>query len=499
MKSSANPNSGRPGRSGTIGGGLWTALERIVSQVAQLVIFIVAARLLGPADFGLFALVAACAILLQRVAEGGWAPYIMSWPGDTTVPRQVLLVAIASGVLAAIFGIVSGGVLAAVGMSPEVVTLVELFSVWVCLAVVSSTQKGILIWRGQLRASSLAEMSGELVGLGIALLALYSGAGVFALAYGRLAMQATHLLVSFAATRMTPLPGLRGDAFRTMLRTSGHFFFARMIYNFRVYTATFLVGFFLGPAAVGFYRAAERLTGALGEVVGVPAHIVAWNLFRQARAKHDGKTDGFQSVANWFIPAVFAASIPLFLWLGLMGHDIVVGLLGEEWLPALPVLGLLAIARMLAVFGQTTEPVLSLAGEIRRLPPVALLYLGVTVALVAVSAPFGLVPLAVSQILISVTVITTTAILFRRYAAIDWREVVPNMVPLIVPLMLGAGCLVLLRDGPVGREWHPMARAVLFSVPAVAIYAGGLAVTAPKLRRSVMCRLRRRGSKGGDM
>jgi O-antigen/teichoic acid export membrane protein len=39
--------------------GAWTMVERVVSQAAQFVIFIVAARVLGPAEFGVFALISA--------------------------------------------------------------------------------------------------------------------------------------------------------------------------------------------------------------------------------------------------------------------------------------------------------------------------------------------------------------------------------------------------------------------------------------------------------
>ena len=89
---------GKPGRLGaTLGGGAWTVGERVIAQISQLVIFITAARILSPAEFGVFSLVSACAILLLRTSEAGWAPYIMSWQGDDTVPRQVLMIAILSG------------------------------------------------------------------------------------------------------------------------------------------------------------------------------------------------------------------------------------------------------------------------------------------------------------------------------------------------------------------------------------------------------------------
>ena len=50
---------------------------RLFSQVAQLIAFVGAARVLSPAEFGFFAFVSAIAFLFVVVSEGGWAEFIM--------------------------------------------------------------------------------------------------------------------------------------------------------------------------------------------------------------------------------------------------------------------------------------------------------------------------------------------------------------------------------------------------------------------------------------
>ncbi len=484
----ARRNKGRG--SGAIGGGLWTMAERLTSQSSQLVIFVVAARILGPADFGVFALVAACAILLMRLAEGGWSPYILSYAGDSTVPRQVLLVAIISGAMAAVAGGLVGLTLPFVGFSTQIVTLVVLFSGWVLLAVTSSAQKAILIWQGRLRAAAVSEIFGEIAGLGVALMALYGGQGVLSLVYGRLAFQTVQLIVSFSITRLSPLPGMERTAFREMMRVSGQFFISRMIYNFRVYAATFMVGAFLGPAAVGFYRAAERLTGAMGEVVGVPTQTLAWNLFRQAREDDNGGTGKFQAVANTFFPVLLAAAVPLFVWLSIMGEDLIRGLLGEEWLPTLPVLAVLVFARAINLVGFLTEPILSLAGQIHRLPAISVLYLLVTIVAVLVSAPFGLIPLAVAQVGVSSVVAGTTFWLLHRHAGLEWGAILRRLPRIVLAIVIGAGTMVLLRNSPMTASWPPLLRAFGLILPVVIVYAGALVALEPTVRGLVMGRLR---------
>ncbi|WP_187393865.1 hypothetical protein [Oceaniovalibus sp. ACAM 378] len=90
-----------PGRKAT---DAFRVVGRLVPQLAQLAVFIVAARLLGPVEFGIFALASACAIVLLRATDAGWAPLIIPQPGVETGPLQVLLIAILSGTACGLSG-----------------------------------------------------------------------------------------------------------------------------------------------------------------------------------------------------------------------------------------------------------------------------------------------------------------------------------------------------------------------------------------------------------
>lgn len=90
-----------PGRKAT---DAFRVVGRLVPQLAQFAVFIVAARLLGPVEFGIFALASACAVLLLRAADAGWAPFIIPRPGAETGPLQILLIAILSGTACGLSG-----------------------------------------------------------------------------------------------------------------------------------------------------------------------------------------------------------------------------------------------------------------------------------------------------------------------------------------------------------------------------------------------------------
>ncbi|TFL18399.1 oligosaccharide flippase family protein [Jannaschia formosa] len=476
-----------------VGAGALSATERVVAQICQFAIFVIAARALGPAEFGTFALVSACAILLMRAAEVGWAPYIMCWSGDASVPRQVLALAVLSGVVAGALGFLGAALGGLLGLEGTTVTLAELFALWVVLATVSSAQKGMMIWMHRLRSSAVCEITGELAGLAVALGALWTGWGVLALVFGRLAYQIVHLALSLAVTRLLPDFRVRLERMTELIDFSRDFFFSRMLSNIRLYVATFIVGGALGPTEVGYLRVAERLVGAIGEVIVVPAQILGWAAFKTARDTGDPLAarvrvgDGLVT----FQRLIWAISVPLFAWLMLTSDVLVAGLLSEEWLPAVPLVLLLALARLLITFGVATEPLMSLLGQSRVLPRLSLLTLATFTVAALVAVPFGLHAVVWGQVGASAILMVVTLRLFDDHAGVGPLRILRELSTLIPPLVVGVAAL-LLADWALSRQdlLPPLGQTVVSGLFAGTVYAGALALLAPSVLRALIGRPR---------
>lgn len=473
-----------------------TVAERIISQVAQFTIFVLAARILGPADYGVFALVAASAILLLRVAEVGWAPFIMSRSGDDTVPRQVLLIAIIAGIIVGGIGMAGAGVARVLGATPDIVWLTLLFSVWVMLANTSSAQKGVLIWQGRMKASAICEITGEIVGLIVAAATLLSGWGLLALAFARLAYQTTHLALSFAITRRGPKTGMTRDLMRELWVFSAQIFTSRMLINIRLYTATFIIGGFLGPTAVGLFRAADRLVSAAAEVIAVPGQLLAWTLLRKARDDGDvaGRRDRINAQVGQHIKMITMAGAPLLIWLMVMSDELIGGLLSAEWAAAAPLVAILAISRLLFIFGILTEPLMSIVGQAGRLPGFTLLVLIVSVALTLIAAQFGVYAVAWAQVAIAAIVLAATVWLFRKHAGVDWQAVLATLRGALAPLAVGVGVLILADAIAAPAGLPDLAEALGLGLLACCIYALAIRWLDPEFWRQLTGGFRKSGA-----
>jgi len=420
-----------------VGDGASTLVSKIVSQVVQLVIFLVAARMLESTEFGLYAFSSAIVVMLVVIAEGGWGEFVMKAECTDRELDQIGTIAFIAGVLVTIVGLLAAAIAWRPFSRPHEALLLLLFSCWFLPSSLYAVYDGLLVARGLLRKQAVIRMASEVAGLCVTVLGLWLGWNVFSLAAGRLVSQLVCLVGSAAVLAWHPRPYLTWPFAREILEFSSHILSNRLILFLRSYSGTLAIGSFLGLAEAGYYRVAERIVAAFSELIGEPARMLAWTLFRRA-AQVIG-SDGRQ--VRDAGPVLMAISTPIYLGLSLISSDLIGIVLGEKWAPAAVLVTILSMKQVLLMPGYVTEALLSLSGNIRRMPPTLLLNAVVSVSLILLLAPFGVVAAACGQCLAALISFVTSMHLQRNYGGLRWERVLRKSGYLAIAIALMASAV----------------------------------------------------------
>ncbi|MFN4098273.1 MAG: oligosaccharide flippase family protein, partial [Pararhodobacter sp.] len=315
-------------------GGAFIAMSRAVGQIAQVATFLVGARILGPADFGIFAMVSAAAVLMSVTAQAGWSGFILSARHSAQEVRQVLSLSTLFGLALSLAGITfaASGVLGA--DHAEVTALALWFSIWVLLATLAEGQFAVLLHREQVGAAAACQIAAEVTGFAVAVWSLLSGHGVLSLAWGRLAAQGVQLASMLAVSRTLPTLHLTAAVARRAVIFSTHVVGTRLLANVSQYIGTFAVGGFLGAEAAGLFRLGQRLVGAASELMNEPARVVTWLYLRRTMAPFDDRESpqavkALQRAVERLVPGLMIIGAPLFVGLMLLSPQLLEALLGE--------------------------------------------------------------------------------------------------------------------------------------------------------------------------
>lgn len=449
-------------------------------QLVQFAIFLIAVRVLTPAEFGTFALAAAVIALLRLMSVAGWPEYIMSCKGSSRRPRQALFAAMSCGALCALAGLLLSIAAQAAFNGPDTGALIRALSAAIFFNAIAAAQSGILNWQGRLSAAVLPPLFAELANLAVAGWALLHGHGVMGLAYGRLASAVLWAASASLLSRSLPLAVIQRATLLAMAGFAWQVMLTRLLAAARLYAATFIIGAFLGAAPVGYYRAAQRVIAAFGEIASEPARILAWSMFRTARDR-DGGAEGFDTVAQRFFTVLAYGAAGLFLIAALLAPQIAAALFGPGWEATVPLMQILAVAAALRTTAHTLTPILSLAGKVRWMPRLMLIYGLISIAAVSAAAPFGMIPTACAEAAAAAIIFGLNAKVMQMAAEIRWPAILWRARGVLPAAAAAALAVVFLQGAAAG--WPALGQVLLLAPAAAAAYAAVLLALDGDFRR----------------
>jgi len=318
---------------------LWSAGGTWITQAISLLVFFVLARLLTPEAFGLVALANVAIALLNVLSEQGL--------GDAVVQREEiepghldsafwLQVGVSLLLYTIIF--VFAPTLARLFDQPEYSQVLRWLSVGLIVRAMSSTQVAIL--RRELHFKilairrTLAVVAGGIVGIGMAA----AGYGVWSLVGMQLTGAALGSIALWAAAPWRP-----------KLRFSTRY--ARDLLGYGIYAVGFgiltflnrrsddlLIGAFLGAVALGFYTVAYRMLQVLTDLLISIMSAVALPTFSRVQSDLPRLRRGFLQA----LQIAGLVALPAFCWVAVATPD-VIRVFGDKWIPATPVMRILAL------------------------------------------------------------------------------------------------------------------------------------------------------------
>jgi PST family polysaccharide transporter len=290
----------------------WTLLTYAATRAVTLVTTLALARLLAPADFGLFAM-ATLGMELLSVFSGLWlgAALIVRREMDSRAQGTVLTLLLGAGALLALVLSALAPALAAFFGEPRLAGMVALLAAVLLVSGVNWFYETVLQRELAFRRRFVCQLMRTLTFAGVALVLAILGAGVWSLVVAYLV---GHLADGAALLALTPYrvrPTFdRGEA-RRILR-EGRGFLGQDLATFLGKNADYLaVGRLLGPMQLGFYAMAYRQASLPYYAIAEPVAKVTFPAFAQMRHRGEDVRGAFLNVVRMVALATCPAGVIL--------------------------------------------------------------------------------------------------------------------------------------------------------------------------------------------
>lgn len=239
---------------------VWNYVVFALSKSLTLIMTVVLARLLGPAEFGLFALALLIMMMFDYVRDLGVAVALVqrSEPWSRLAPTGLTLTT-AFGVLVGVLAAAAAPLAAAALGEPALTSLVRVLAIGLVISALGVLPLAILRRRLDFRRRLLPEVSGALVKTAIAIGLAMAGHGVWSLVWAQLAAS----VVTTAGYWLVVRPPLRFGFDAAVARVLVRFGMPVTAVSFLSFAVTSVdyaaIGRRLGSVDLGYYTLAYRL------------------------------------------------------------------------------------------------------------------------------------------------------------------------------------------------------------------------------------------------
>ena len=322
----------------TVKGIVWIGIQNWGSQMISFAVFSILARLLGPEAFGLVALSSVFFAFMQVFIDQGFGQAIIQRrnlePGhlDTAFWTNLGMGVVLMGITCA-----CAELIAAFFKQPALTPILRWLSLSFIFGGLESVQLTLLSRELSFKTVAIRSLIATIAGGVVGVVMAVQGFGAWSLVGQNIASGVIGIIVLWGSTHWRPGFNVSIRHFKELF-AFGINVTGISILNFLNRRADdFLIGYFLGPVALGYYTVAYRILMITSQLMIGTIQRVSLPVFSQLQDQPDRLRQAFYSA----IQITSLVAFPAFLGATVLAPELIVVLFGDRWAPSIPVMQVL--------------------------------------------------------------------------------------------------------------------------------------------------------------
>ncbi|WP_214407134.1 oligosaccharide flippase family protein [Pseudonocardia lacus] len=465
----------------------WNYVVFALSKSTTLIMTVVLARLLGPADFGLFALALLVMTMFDFVRDFGIGVALVQRP------EQWSKVAPTGATLTLVSGVLIGGLAAALAPvaafllgDPRLTPIVQVLAIALVISALSVLPMAALRRRLDFRGRLLPEVAGAVLKAAVAIGLAAGGVGVWSLVWAQLAGSLVTTVGYWVLGRTSLRLGMDRRLAVALLKfglpVTAVAFLTFAVFN----TPTAAIGRLLGAEELGYYTLAYRLP----DLVVINLCAVVGDVLFSALSRLQDDKPALAARYLQTVRTVVALSAPIGFGLAAVSTEVVAVFYGAQFAPAAGIAAALSVFTVIYSINFHAGDVYKALGRPGLLTSLGTLKLVVLVPVVVWAAHHSALWVAVAMAAVEGLLTVVRLSVVRRILGVTIRQHVAALWGPVLAAALMAGAVYgLLQLVP---DWPAAVRLIAGFAIGVILYATALWVLAPSLPAAARTMIRNR-------
>lgn len=455
-------------RKQALSGALYSSLQLFATQGIGLVVSVILARLLLPAEFGLIAMLGVFMGLAATLINGGLTTSLIRTEHvDEEDYSTVFYFNLAVSILIYIIFVFVAPLIAEFYDQPVLTPIVRVYSITFIINAFSAVQitrlNKLLDFKTQLKVS----IPSLVIGCSVGIIMAYKGYGVWSLVWSNIIQALVSTIQFWYFSKWMPLLVFNVKKFRHHFNYGMKLMFSGILDIIFTNAYTIIIGKFFAPAQVGFYNRAETLqmfpVSAINSVIAK----VTFPLF--ATIQNDN--DRLKNVYIKIMHMVLFLVVPTLILMAVLAEPLFRFLLTDKWLPAVPYFQILCFNGILYPIHSYNLQILTVKGRSDLFLKLEIFKKVLIVVVIAASFPFGIYGLLYGSVITSVLCFFINTHYSGKFLNYPALQQVKEILPILGVGILSGGMVLGIDVCLNNLSLTDFSRLIIGTISGMLIYA----------------------------
>lgn len=379
-----------------ISGVIWTFAQQFSVQIINFGVQIILARLLMPEDFGLIAMLMVFISIGQTLMDGGMTNSIIRTKNPDQLDYSTVFVAnflVSIGVYLLIF--VTAPFIADFYEQEILKNILRVFALTFVIRSFVAVHVAKLTKEMNFKTQMKLQIPSTIVGAIVGIVMAYMGYGVWSLVWLNLTQTIVFTIQNWLFIKWRPTLVFDKERFKFHFNFGYKLTLSGLLDTIYLNLYPIVIGKYFSATRVGFFNQAETMRRFPVQQLASVVDKVTYPLFSNIETDAELK-----NVYRKTMKLALLITVPMMLILILMGKEVFFLLFGEKWLPAVPYFQILCCASIISPLSKYNLNILKVKGRSDLFLKVEVIKKVVGIAAIFIAAPFGLIALSVSYVLV---------------------------------------------------------------------------------------------------
>jgi O-antigen/teichoic acid export membrane protein len=460
----------------------WVGAAQVVLQITRTIGAIFIARLLAPEEYGLAMLALVFASLVLVFSDLAFGAALVQRKRITDADRNTAFwITIGSGALFTVLGVALAHPVAALYGEPEVAPLLAVLAASFLIGALGSTQQSLLLREMAFKKTETLGVVAAFAGTVAAVGCAAAGAGAWAIIAQQLVTSAISTVLLWRASSWRPRFQYSKASAQDLWSFSSFLVGHRLLYYLHQNADRFIIGRFLGTAALGAYAVAYNvMLQPVAKITGPVQRVLA-----PAFSRMQDEPERIAAAWARATRLVGMLAIPSLAGVVVVAPDFVPVVLGEKWNPAIPVIQIIAFVGMIQAVQGVNVDILMARDRTSTLFRYTAVFCAAHIAAFLIGVNWGITGVAVAYLVSSLLVEPILTVITARALGVSVLVFLRSLSGIVQATVVMVLIVALERLWLLDAEVPAVLRLVLCALTGAVVFFALCAWRVPEVARDV--------------